>query len=164
MGLLSSAWNPQPRADVSWTPLDDRWYTPGLGLTTTSGLTLSAETILHCGTVLAAVRFRGDSISMCPPSTYLIRGATRVVDSEHYSHRVLRNPNAWMTGNRWRHLMGVWMATWGNAYSEIVAGPRSFADELRPLHPSRITVVEQRADGGLVYRDQLPNGGAPRTL
>lgn len=163
MGILSAAWHPQPRADVTWSPLDDRWYTPALGLEADAGVILSADSILRCGTVLAAVRFRGDSVAMCPPSTYLIQGTRRIVDSGHYSHRVLRNPNAWMTGNRWRHLMGVWMATWGNGHNEIVPGRSSIADELRPLSPAHIRIVDQRADGLLIYRYE-PSGGEPRTL
>jgi HK97 family phage portal protein len=163
MGILSAAWNPTPRADVTWSPLDDRLYSPGLSLQSDGAVVLSADSILRCGPVLAAVRFRGDSWAMCPPSTYLVRGERRIVDSEHYSHRVLRNPNAWQTGNRWRHLNGVWLATWGNAFNEIVAGRESIADELRPLHPSLMDVVDQRADGSLVYRYRRP-GGEPELM
>jgi HK97 family phage portal protein len=156
MGILSSVWQPAPRADVTWQPLDDRWYAPGMALYSDGPIVISAESILRCGPVLAAVRFRGDAWAMCPPSTYIIRGERRVVDSEHYSHRVLRNPNAWQTGNRWRHVNGVWLATWGNAYNEIVAGPGSFADELRPMFPAHVDIVDQRADGTLVYRYRRP--------
>lgn len=165
MGLIASVWNPEPRASVTWTPLDERWYSDDLGFGEgpAASFTLGAESILRCGTVLAAVRFRGDSVAMCPPSTYFIRGERRVVDAGHYSHRVLRNPNAWQTGNRWRHLMGVWMATWGNAYSEIVPGRDSFASELRPLYPAHVSIIQQRADGTLVY-EYAPAGQERRTL
>jgi HK97 family phage portal protein len=165
MGLFADVWNPAPRASVGWEPLDDRWYTNDLGFSASgdAAVALTADGILRCGTVLAAVRFRGDSVAMCPPSTYLIQGERRVVDAGHYSHRVLRNPNAWMTGNRWRHLMGVWMATWGNAYSEIVADRDSFAGELRPISPAHIRIRDQRTDGTLMYEYARP-GRAPREL
>ena len=161
MGILAEAWNPRLRA-ASQSPdaLNEFWYTPdpsGYILESgMSGVTLSADTLLRCGTVLAAVRFRGDSWAMCPPSTYRRTSRGREEDSNHYSQLVLRNPNRWQTGNRWRHLNGVWMALWGNAYNEMVAGPRSFADELRPMHPSVTRVVDQRADGSLLYLHQRP--------
>ena len=161
MGLLAEAFNPRPQASSSPPPAtSDFWYQdPQTGFTVESGsagIALSAETILNCGTVLAAVRFRGDSWAMCPPSTYRKTATGRQEMPDNYSQRVLRNPNRWMTGNRWRHLMGVWMATWGNGYSEIVGGRTSFADELRPLHPSRVRVGDQRADGGLIYLYRPP--------
>lgn len=159
MSLLAEALSPRPRANVSvpsggGDPLNGFWYTAdpsGYVLDAQNGIAVTADTVMKCGTVLAAVRFRGDSWAMCPPSTFRKTAKGRAEDPTHYSQVVLRNPNRWMTGNRWRHLNGVWMATWGNAYSEILAGPRSFADELRPLHPSTIRVVDQRADGSLVY-------------
>ncbi len=170
MGLLVEAFHPRPRAADRWAPppqTDGFWYTSDpagyIAETVGTGIALSAETILRCSTVLAAVRFRGDSWAMCPPSTYQKTATGRLEMPEHYSQRVLRRPNLWQTGNRWRHVNGVWMALWGNAYNEIVAGPRSFADELRPIHPATIRVVDQRADGSLLYQHTAP-GQPPRTL
>jgi len=57
MGLLKQAW----QASVSWTPLDERWYQSDLGGVSASGIAISAEGILRCGTVLAAVRFLSDA-------------------------------------------------------------------------------------------------------
>lgn len=168
MGLLAEAFNPRPQASSSPPPAtSDFWYQdPGSGFAVASGsgVALSAEAILNCGTVLAAVRFRGDSWAMCPPSTFAKTPTGRQELPDHYSQRVLRNPNRWQTGNRWRHLNGVWMATWGNAYNEIVAGRASFADELRPMHPSRVSIEDQRADGSLVYRYREAGASEPRLL
>lgn len=167
MGILAEAWNPRPRA-ASQSPdaLNSFWYArdpSGYVYESSLGIALSAETMLRCGTVLAAVGFRGDSWAMCPPSTVRKLGDRHKEDSTHYSQLVLRNPNKWMTGNRWRHLHGVWMALWGNAYSEMKPGPRSFADELWPLHPSVTKPVDQRADGSLLYL-HTPPGQEERTL
>lgn len=159
MGLLAAAFNPRPKA--TWAPDDDRWYAKDLSGWVQErgegGIPLSAESILRCGTVLAAVRFRGDSWAMCPPSTYRKTPTGRVEEPEHYSQQVLRHPNLWQTGNRWRHVQGVWLATWGNAYSEIRSGASSFAEELWPIHPSIIDVVDQRNDGSLIYLQRRPN-------
>jgi HK97 family phage portal protein len=167
VGLLTAAFNSRPRAATPGAS-DDFWYTRDLsGYVTangSSGLALSAESILRCGTVLAAVRFRGDSWAMCPPSTFAKTDRGRKEMPDHYSQKVLRNPNPWQTGNRWRHLNGVWMATWGNAYNEIVGGRRSFAEQLRPMHPSRVTLKDQRADGTLLYEYRRPGQSRPDLL
>jgi HK97 family phage portal protein len=156
-----------PRASTSYPPTDDFWYTrdpSGYVLEAGgAGLAIGPDTIMRCGTVLAAVRFRGDSWAMCPPSTFIKTAEGREEDPNHYSQLVLRNPNKWQTGNRWRHLNGVWMATWGNAYNEIRSGRRSFADELWPMHPRDVRVADQVSDGSLVYRHEPP-GQEPRTL
>lgn len=166
MGMLAEAFNPTPRASTP-SPLSDFWYRdPQTGFMLErgeNGIALSAETILNCGTVLAAVRFRGDSWAMCPPSTYRKTSRGREEDPTHYSQVVLRNPNRYQTGNRWRHLNGVWMGTWGNAYNEILGGPMAFAQELRPLHPMWTSVADQRADGSLLYVVRQP-GQAERRL
>jgi len=140
--------------------MDDRWYSSEGWLdsiTQYGSLAVSAETVMRCSTVLAAVRFRGDALSMCPPCTYIKQSdGQRVEDPTHYSQRVLRNPNAWQTGNRWRHLVGVHMATWGNAYSRIITR-RQFAEELHPLYPGLVRIIEQRSDGTLLY-EYRPKG------
>ncbi len=163
-GILEAIFNPEPRADVTWSPLDDRWYTSGLGLQTDAGITLSAESILRCGTVLAAVRFLADAWAMCPANVLRKTARGTEEDSTHYAQLVLRDPNAWETDYRWQHLNMTWAATWGNAYNEIVGDNGAFVAELRPRHPSFIHVKDQRADGSLVYEYAPPEGGGPRLI
>ena len=151
--LLDALKPSRPRA--SWGITDDRWYVRDISgyvmESGAAGVSVTADSILRCGTVLAAVRFRGDSWAMCPPATIRKTAKGREEDPGHYSQTVLRNPNKRQTGNRWRHLNGVWLATWGNAYNEIISLGQSFADELLPIHPSLITDVQERADGSLRY-------------
>ena len=166
MSFLAEALNPTPQANYAAT--SPFWYTTdpsGYMLETTggSGLAIGPDTIMRCGAVLAAVRFLGNGPAMCPPSTFIKTKDGREEDPTHYSQLVLRNPNKWQTGNRWRHLNGVWMATWGNAYSEIRGGSRSFAEELWPMHPRHVRVADQLADGTLLYRYE-PSGKPGRTL
>jgi HK97 family phage portal protein len=152
MGLLASAL----RADSSWSPVDDRWYQPSLGLFAggnyPAGLYLTADTIFLCGTVLAAWRWKAEAFAMCPPVVgRRIEGGGRQMMPDHYAQRVLRHPNAKDTGYEWRHQMMLWVSSWGNAYNRIIAGGGTFAAELRPLHPSRVRVLDQSGDGSLIY-------------
>jgi HK97 family phage portal protein len=166
MGLFAAVWNPEPRASVTWGPLDDRWYTDDLGFAFDrdsaigSGLVLSAESILRCGTVLAGVRFLADAWAMCPATAYRATDRGRVEDSGHYSQTLLRDPNAWQTDYRWQHMNMVRCAIWGNAHNEIRPARGSWAGELWPLDPGRVSIEDQRADGTLVYRYRPQKGEA----
>lgn len=160
MGLIANAWNPEPRASVSWTPLDDRWYAANLGFDAESGeaVALSADSILRCGTVLAAVRFLADAFAMCPANTLkrTERGVTE--DPGHYSHVLLRDPNAWQTDYDWQHMTMVRCALWGNAYNEIMPTRESWAGQLWPMDSDRVDIVDQMADGQMIYRYRDPAG------
>lgn len=151
------------RADVTWDALDDRWYTPDLGLyggAVDTGVQVTPTTIFRCAAVLAAVRFKAEAVAVCSPQTFLrLPNNRREAAPDHYSQQLLRNPNMWQTGFEWSHLMVVWLTTWGNSYSRILSGPTSFADQLWPLHPSRVRVVDQQNDGSLVYEVRPRNGG-----
>jgi HK97 family phage portal protein len=166
VGLLTAAFRPVPKANADVIGVEDFLYSadPASYISRAGGYGLSAESILNCGTVLAAVRFRGDSWAMCPPSTFRKTSKGREDMPTHYSQRILRNPTSWMTGNRWRHLNGVWMATWGNAYNEIRPGKDAFVGALWPMHPSRVSVTEQRGDGTLVYEYRRPGTHTPEKL
>jgi HK97 family phage portal protein len=168
MALLAQMWpSSSPRADVSWSPLDDRWYTSDLaGMTAgnDTGLYLTAETIFRCSTVLAAVRFKAQAVALCTPQTFIhLPGGRRRADPTHYSQAVLRDPNVWQTGYEWTMLNVTWLSTWGNAYNRIIAGRRSFVEELRPLSPARTRVIDYRPDGSLVY-EYRGDDGRPEIL
>jgi HK97 family phage portal protein len=154
-------------AGGGWDAWDDRWYTGDL--TTMGaypgGTAVSAETMLNCGVVLAAVRFRANIFSQAQPSVFrqLKVGREDVPDSP--VRAVLRDPCTWLTGVRWRHLQMMWGQTWGNAYSEIIFGRGATAEELRPINPGLVSVAEQRNDGSLVYQIQPGKiGDTPRRL
>ena len=151
-GMLSEMFNPTPRAMAQADAWDDRWYQPLFSLAT-DGTALTADTIFNCGTVLAAVTFRADCFAMCPPQVIKeLPGNRREQDRDHYLHKVLRNPNTWMSAYRWKHQNEVWVSTWGNSYNRIIGGRQAFVEQLWPLHPSRVRVAAQLSDGSLIYK------------
>jgi len=139
--------------------MDDRWYTPDLGIQTEAGVTLTAETVLRCAAVLAAVRFKAEAVAVCKPRVieYLPDGSRRPAPT-HYAQLVLRDPNAWQTGYEWTHFNVVSLCLWGNAYNRIVPGPSSFAERLEPLHPGCVSIVGVDSEGGNVYQYRNANG------
>lgn len=156
-----------PQASVEWTtfdPLSPFWYQDRPGVQTDAGVFVGPETITRCGTVLAALRFLGDAVGLCTPQVFIDRGDRREPDRDHYLHRTLRKPNAWQVGYRWRHHVMFNLGCYGKSPHRIVAGPDSFADELRPLHPACFKVIEQKRDGSLLYEYRPPNGDAPEKL
>lgn len=165
MGFLSGS----SKAGTVVSPWDDRWYMPMLGMTSDAGITISPDTALLCGTVLAALRFKAQSFGICPPKVYIEREkngrSIREEDRQHYLFKLLRRPNLWQTGFQWRTLMGLHSSMWGNAYNRIVESDRVFVGQLRPLHPSCTRVIDQAGDGRLIYEYRSPRiGVAPERL
>lgn len=152
--ILAQAMRAEPRADVTWSVADDRWYQPDLGVSgnrDVTGLWLGAESIFLCSTVLAAVRFLSVSLAMCSAQVARRVGAVRRSEPDHYVQRVLRDPNARNTDFEWMELNVMRAATWGNAYNRIISRGRSYVDELIPLDPWRVRVKDEAADYSLIY-------------
>lgn len=151
------------RADVTFSDLDDRWYQPELGGIPPGGLAVTDQTLFLCGVVLAALRWRADIFSQAQPTVVrrLSKGRREEVP-DHPVWRLLRNPNAWQTGVRWRHLNMV-RAQLGNSYNRMIR-VGGVPGELWPIEKNAtMRVVGQRPDGSLVYR-YTPPGKPPRDL
>ncbi len=145
--------------------MDDRWYQNGV-LLDSGGvrLYLNPESMFYCGTVLAALRFLADAYAVCPPIVgRRLESGGRELLPRHRAQRLLRNPNAWQTGFEHRHLMMIWVASWGNAYNRIVGRFDNASAELRPIHPSRVKVLGQDSEGNVLY-EYRPEHGVPETL
>lgn len=71
-------------------------------------------------------------------------------------------PNRWMTSVEFRMCMQGHLALRGNAYAQIVPGPRGAVDQLLPIHPDRVR-IERQASGDLLYKVSMPMG-APQNL
>lgn len=157
--MATAAFRPAPRA-AGPSATDDFWYRDVSGYVVESGvgMGLSADTIFRAGVVLAAVNWKANVAAVCPPQVMLRTATGRRAAPDHPAQRVLRNPNAGMTGYEWAHLNVVWRSTWGNSYNRIVAGRDYFAEQLIPMHPSRVRIVDQKADGSRVYEYRGPRG------
>jgi HK97 family phage portal protein len=151
--MLSLAARPAPQASVTWTPLDPRWYaTIGALGRSDAGITIVPESALSIAVVYRAVNVLAHSVASIPLVVYRrLNNDGKERAREHPAYALLHDqPNAWMTSFRWRHLAMVQSILWGNHYSQILPGPGGIG-QLVPLDPSLTRVVEQLADGRLLY-------------
>lgn len=161
--IISSALRTEPRAEVTWSPLDDRWYRSDLGLSTDGGGYFGPETMFRCSTVLAAVRFLATSVALCRPQIIRQVGDERRPEPRHYAQQALRRPHPRFTDFEWMELNVTWQVVYGNSYNRILPSQDSPIGTLTPLEPWRTRVVDQANDGGLIY-SYTPARGKPVTL
>ena len=134
----------------------DSWSMPGPGWT---GITVNEQNALTLTAFSACVRVLAESTASLPLILYkrrADRGKDRATGRRLY--RVLHDlPNSEMTAYELRELMVAHVATWGNAYAEIVpgnGGQRVF--ELWPLRPDKVEI--KRIKGKLFYVVTMPKG------
>jgi HK97 family phage portal protein len=149
------------RADVTGTPAawDDYWYSP-IGFSSASGMRVNADAAKRIATVLACVGVIGRNLGMMPIKIYTEApdGSKRLVDHHPLYDVLYSRPNAHQTAFEFKQMMQGHVELRGNAYAEIVPGPRGAVDQLIPMHPDRVH-VERLESGKLRYRynDPLTN-------
>lgn len=123
---------------------------------------LDVETALRVTAIYACVRFLAETVAAMPMHLYRsLPDGDRELASDHPLFKTLCNqPNAWQSYYEYMEQLVHHVALWGNSFSLIVPGQRGFATELRPLHPSRMT-VQPNADGELDYYYWMPGNNVP---
>jgi len=150
------------RADASGTPApwDDYWYSP-LGYDSATGMRVSPESAKRLAAVHACVSIISRNIAMMPCRLYTsMAGDGKKVVVHHPVYDLLYSqPNAQQTAYEFKQMMQGHFELRGNAYAEIVPGPRGAVDQLIPLHPDRVRVERLLPSGRLryVYNDPLVN-------
>jgi HK97 family phage portal protein len=142
-------------------PTDDYWYQPyGYGIKTAAGIAVNPEQAMRLDTVMACTYITSRAMGMIPKKVYRRRpdGGSEVASNHPLFDVLYSRPNYWQTSLEWFEMMQAHFELRGNAYSEIVPGPRGAVDQLIPLHPDRIT-VEVLGSGNLRYQYSDPKGG-----
>ena len=141
-------------------PEDDFWYRPfGFGSPTQAGVGVDADSAMRLSAVYACVKVLAETVASLPLIVYRNRpdgGKERARDHPLFDLMHDR-PNRWQTSFEWREMMMGHLVLRGNAYSEMLAGPRGFASELMPLHPDRIK-VDLMPDRMIRYRHREADG------
>lgn len=149
-------------ADVTWSPLDSRWFTENLGLSGSGadgGVAVGPETIYLCDVVLAAVRFKAESCALCTPQAFRkLAGDDVQREPENPAEQLLRDPNEWMTEFQFTRWIVMMLTTWGEGYGRIV----SRDDIIRELRGERWTndriaahLRDRRGDGWTHFAYEL---------
>ena len=91
-------------------------------------------------------------------------GSKRLVDQHPVYDVIHRRPNARQTPYEFQQMMQGHVEARGNAYAEIVPGPRGPVNQLIPLHPDRVHVEVMKPSGTLRYRYDDPLTNETRNL
>lgn len=163
MSLLARA--VAPRATKRVTVSEDGTYAVGPTLDSIAMATgwdlPSSYSALNFITIYQCVRVLSNTFAQLPLMLYRRLengGKERATDHPLYDTLHLR-PNPEMSSFAWRRLMMVHLATWGNAYSEIVTDGFG-GTQLYPIRPDRMEV--SREDGVKVFDYLDPRGGKKR--
>ena len=155
------------RADVSGTPAawDDYWYSP-IGYSSASGMRVSPDSSKRIAAVLACVGVISRNIGMMPCKIYTEApdGSKRLVDHHPVYDVLYSRPNSQQTAFEFKQMMQGHLELRGNAYAEIIEGPRGPVDQLVPMHPDRVHVERILPSGKLRYRYNDPLTNITRNL
>jgi HK97 family phage portal protein len=142
----------------SWFGVDaDVWRSAG-GVSTTSGVSVTADKAMSLPPVYACVRVISETLAMLPVGVFerMARGARREARDHELWPLLHDRPNRWQTAFEWREWMAANVALRGNAYSQIVRA-RGKPVELVPIHPDKIQRIDS-VDGILRYHVQTDAG------
>ena len=144
-------------------PLDDYWYT-GLTQRSITGYAVNPETAMRVAAVFACVRVVSETIAALPLFIYQKTGPdTRSKALNHPLYELLHDqPNPWQTSFEFREMLQSHLELRGNAYAEIIPGPRGAVDQLIPLHPDHVT--PRWSNGKILYRHMNFQTGVTREL
>lgn len=166
MGLLRSI-SRESRATASdlgppRDPVIAAWL--GLSGTTASGVNITPANARECPEVDACVSLIEDTVATIPLDFYeRVSDDERTKVSDHPLYELLHDqPNQWQTSAEFRQMMEGWRSTYGNAYAEIIPGPKGFPRALEPFHPDEGKPI--RLPGGGVAVERRNQTGATRIL
>lgn len=154
------------RADVTWSPIDDRFYQAEpsrSGVAGFAGFPISPDTANRVSAVWACNSLIAETIASLPCILYRrLDNGGKERAKDHPLYRTLRyQPNGWMTSADFFGFGQGHVGMRGNVINEIREGRDGI--ELVPHHPRNVT-IEQLASGRMRYRVIDPAGGTPRTL
>jgi HK97 family phage portal protein len=158
VSILASLFAPTRVQAETPPPHSDYWYGP-VSVPSVAGVNVSPDSAMRISAVWACVRVLSETIASLPLLVYRRRDdGGRERASGHPLYDLLHTqPNRWQTAFEFFEMLTACVLLRGNAYAEIVPGPRGPVDQLLPLHPDRVTVEALRG-GGQRYRVNRDDG------
>lgn len=147
MGILSS-WLRAERRELDES---SGWALITQALRSGRSAPVTPTSALQIAAVFSCVRVLAESFGQLPLELMERDGRTRAPATSHPLYWILHlSPNPEMTSAELRMTMMSHLATWGNAYAQIVYDRAGRRRELWPLRPDRIRPLRQ-PDGRLIY-------------
>lgn len=149
--------------DVPRDPANDFWWNE-IGARSNSGQTVSVLSSRQLSAVNACVRVLSDAIASLPLNIHerVPGGGSRIAENHPLQFLLHDAPNGNETSFNFRKNFMASKITRGNAYAQIIPGPRGAVDSLVMLETD--TVQPRRLDTGRVVYQINPRGEAPRVL
>ena len=145
------------RASASAGLTFDDYFGNARWVGTGSGVYVTEDTALRLVTVMSCVRAIAETVGNFPLVLYRENGRTREPAKDDPLYDVLyKRPNDWQTASDFWQMITAHAVLRGNGYAQIVAGRRGAVEQLRPLHPDRMT-VKRLENGRLRYEYRMPD-------
>lgn len=152
MGIFS-IFSRKSGEDLSATrdPASDFWYGP-YGAPSAAGVNVTVDTAITVPVVYGCLKVLSETIGTLPFSVFARGGQNqKEKENRHPLMDVLRDPGDGMTSVEFIEQM-VWdLATEGNAYFEVLPGPKGPIDRLIRMEPKHV-IAERIADRSKRYK------------
>lgn len=129
--------------EKSWSPTDERWYTPWPWIGVNGTKTVTPQSAQGTSAVYSGVKIISETIGSIPFPLYQRKGDGKREKAESNSlYHVLKdlaNPN--LTAMEFREMMTAHMILRGNAFAQIIRGGDNQVVQLHPLNPDKMTLV-----------------------
>lgn len=131
------------RKTTSWSPDDDRWYDTEAGGRARVGRVVTPDTAMTFSAWYACSNLVATTMAALPLRMYskAADGSKAEAPNHPLNDLLEYQPNRWQTAFDFKAWMMYCLLNRGNAYAEIIEGPRGFADRLEPIHPDLVTVT-----------------------
>lgn len=127
---------------ILWLPGEERAWDDDGGGRSPAGVRINADNATMVAAVFACVRILSETVASLPLHVLerMPSGGKRQARELPLYRRLHDRPNSWQTSFEWREQMVRHVALWGDSESEIRPGESGYADQIIPLHPSRMKV------------------------
>jgi len=152
MGWFSRAKAPEAVTAVKSSGIPSQGFLPTLGsVPSSSGALVSQATAITVPTVYACVSIRAEDVARCTPRLYRpLPDGSREPVKDHPVARLFKRPNAIQNWFEFAEQMTTGLLLRGNAYAVILRDRRGQPEQLIPVNPDAVMVLEA-ADGQIFY-------------
>jgi len=152
MGWFSRAKAPEAVTAVKSSGIPSQGFLPTLGsVPSSSGALVSQATAITVPTVYACVSIRAEDVARCTPRLYRpLADGSREPVKDHPVARLFKRPNAIQNWFEFAEQMTTGLLLRGNAYAVILRDRRGRPEQLIPVNPDAVMVLEA-ADGQIFY-------------